>query len=190
MHRYQIIFAMLLLLAINPAPAGEQRCSGPLHRPVSDFVEIGDGSQLLDKKSKLIWMRCIEDQTWAEGVCHANEPDAVNPGPRVTYSQALALAAQHSASSQKWRLPTYRELDALREPNCYNPSANLSLFPTKPAWSSDGAFWTQSPAPEADRRKLVSAIGQSDSWSKTDDSQTNHVRLVREASKEESKLAK
>lgn len=182
------LYFCLLSLAAMPAFAGEQQCDGPSARPASDFMPLGDGSQLLDKRSKLVWMRCIEDQTWTGTTCQANDHEAVNPGPRLTYAQALAYAVQHSTATEKWRLPTYRELAALREPNCYNPSMNLALFPTVPAWSSDGAFWTQTK--QSQGRALVDAIGKSDSWAQTDTEHTNHVRLVRDASDAEKQLLK
>ncbi|MBY0234558.1 MAG: DUF1566 domain-containing protein, partial [Burkholderiaceae bacterium] len=80
---------------------------------------------------------------------------------------------------EHWRIPTRKELLSLREPNCYNPSLNLAVFPSKPAWSGDGSFWTSTP--EAKGVSLVSAIGTSDAWATTDDENTNNVRLVRTA---------
>ncbi|WP_110401137.1 Lcl C-terminal domain-containing protein [Sphaerotilus hippei] len=103
--------------------------------------------------------------------------DAVNPGPRLTYQQAKALAVGKSTIDERWRLPTRKELLTLREPNCHNPSQNLNVFPTKPEWSSDGAFWSSTP--EAQGVSVVSAIGTSDAWASTDGANTNHVRLVR-----------
>lgn len=159
-----------------PAFASQQ-CEGPLKRTAADFVAVGDGSQVYDERSKLVWMRCIEDQSWNGSMCVANDPDAVNPGPRLTYQQAKALAVEKSTGEERWRLPTRKELLSLREPNCHNPSLNLKVFPSKPAWSSDGFFWTSTP--EAKGVSLVSAIGTSDAWATTDDENTNHVRLVR-----------
>lgn len=164
--------------ACLPADAAQQ-CEGPPKRNAAEFSALGDGAQVLDKSTNLIWMRCIEDQSWTGSTCVANDPDAVNPGPRLTYQQAKALAAAKSSSEERWRLPTRKELLTLREPNCYNPSQNLAVFPSKPEWSSDGAFWTSTP--EAKGVALVSAIGTSDAWASTDDGNTNHVRLVRTA---------
>lgn len=159
-----------------PAIASQQ-CEGPLQRDATDFSAVGDGSQVYDKRTQLIWMRCVEDQRWNGSVCVANDAEAVNPGPRLSFQQANALAASKSTSEEQWRLPTRKELLSLREPNCYNPSLSLAVFPTKPAWSSDGAFWTSTR--EAKGVSLVSAIGTSDAWATTDEGNTNHVRLVR-----------
>jgi len=169
---------VFLCAAFSCLPArASQQCEGPHKRNAADFVAVGDGSQVYDKSSHLIWMRCIEDQTWNGSTCVANDPEAVNPGPRLTYQQAKALAVGKSTSDEAWRLPSRKELLTLREPNCYNPSQNLTVFPTKPAWSSDGAFWTSTP--EAKGVSLVSAIGTSDAWASTDEANTHHVRLVR-----------
>jgi hypothetical protein len=162
-----------------PAAFATQQCEGPLKRNPADFVPLADGAQLLDKQTGLIWMRCIEDQQWTGTVCAALDPQAVNPGPRLTFKQAQGLARAKATREEPWRLPTQKELLTLREANCYNPSMSLALFPTQPEWSSDGAFWTATR--EAAGYALVSAIGRSDAWAQADASNTHHVRLVRNA---------
>ena len=157
--------------------AGEQSCTSVPVRNEADFVVLAGGAQLHDKKTGLIWARCIEGQSWTGQTCVADDPQAVNPGPGVTFAQAQKLAASMSTKDERWRLPTKAELVSLREPNCYNPSMSLRLFPTTPAWSSDGAFWTSSR--EGRGVSVVSAIGTSDAWSTTDATNINHVRLVR-----------
>lgn len=159
--------------------AGSQTCEGPAQRAAADFEVLGDGAQLLDKKTQLIWMRCIENQTWTGKTCAAKDPDEVNPGPRLSYTQALQLAASTSTPNERWRLPTRQELLTLREPTCTNPSMSLVLFPTQPTWSSDGMFWTSTP--EAKGQAVVSATGSSDAWAETKADHQHHVRLVRNA---------
>jgi|GEM_PF-909881 hypothetical protein len=167
-----------LLLPLATARAGEQQCNGPLRRDVADFEAVGDGSQVLDKKTRLIWMRCIEGQVWTGTVCRASDPQAVNPGPKTSYGDAVRFAASRVSAKESWRIPTKKELLSLREPGCRNPSLNLTIFPTEPAWSSDGMFWSSTPESKIGRA-LVSAIGTSDSWSETGPSKLHHVRLVR-----------
>lgn len=171
------LLAVLLASASAPAFAGGQRCEGKPVRDAAQFEFLANGSQVLDHKTHLIWMRAIEGQTWDGTTCRADDPQAVNPGPGMTYAQARAYAKAKSAPTEAWRLPTRQELLTLREPGCYNPSFSLELFPTEPAWSSDGDFWTSTP--QGSGRALVSAIGTSDSWSAIDPSKRNHVRLVR-----------
>lgn len=176
--RRLIPLVVAILSGVSVAPAlGEQRCEGPAARSEADFSFLANGAQVLDSKTGLIWMRCIEGQRWTGSACVAEDPNAVNPGPRLTYGQARQLAASRSTTEELWRLPTRAELVTLREPGCHNPSMSLRLFPTMPAWSSDGSFWTSTP--EAQGVSLVSAIGTSDSWSATTPDKQNHVRLVR-----------
>lgn len=179
MHRRGLLL-VCLILPLAAAQAGEQRCDGPLKRDAADFEAVGDGSQVLDRKTRLIWMRCIEGQVWTGSVCRASDPQAVNPGPKLSYGDAVRFAASRVSATESWRMPTKKELLTLREPRCRNPSFNLAVFPTEPAWSSDGMFWSSTPQ-EKVGRALVSAIGTSDSWSDTNPSKVHHVRLVRPA---------
>lgn len=171
--------ALLALCIATPAIAGEQRCQGPQHRATDEFQILGDGSEILDTKSKLIWRRCIERQSWTGSTCQADDPRAVNPGPRMTYRAAQQFAASLSTPDKPWRLPTARELIALREDGCYNPSFSLELFPTSPDWSSDGFFWTTTP--DGGGLATISAIGTSDAHETPEPDHVNHVRLVRAA---------
>ncbi len=177
MRTWLLALVSTLVSVSGAVTAGEQSCKGAPSRSEDDFVVVGGGEQIQDTKTGLIWARCIEGQSWSGDTCVADDPQAVNPGPRVTFAQAQKMAASKSAKEEGWRIPTKTELLSLREPNCYNPSMSLKLFPTKPAWSSDGAFWTSSR--EGQGVSVVSAIGTSDAWSATDESKTNHVRLVR-----------
>ena len=176
-----IVLVSLAALSSAAALAG-QTCEGKRLRNEADFTPLAGGAQLFDHKTGLIWDRCIEGQQWTGATCKADDPQAVNPGPSVTYAEAQKLAAAKATDAEKWRLPTKAELVTLREPDCYNPSLNLNLFPTDPAWSSDGFYWTSTR--ESAGMSLVDAIGQSDAWSKTGPTNIAHVRLVRTAPKE------
>lgn len=158
-----------------------QQCEGPPGRDPQDFQILGDGTQVLDKKHQLIWQRCIENQQWNGSSCVARDPSEVNPGPRLSFAQAQALAAAQWTREQAWRMPNAKELKTLREPGCYNPSMSLTLFPTQPAWSGDGSFWTSTP--EGNGYSVISAIGQSDGWAGKDEANQHHLRLVRTAPK-------
>ncbi|MEZ5501041.1 MAG: DUF1566 domain-containing protein [Steroidobacteraceae bacterium] len=171
------LFVALAIGYCTCASSGEQTCSGAPTRNASDFIFVAGGSQVLDKTSGLIWMRCLEGQSWTGDNCVADDPNAVNPGPNISFAEAKVLAASRTTDEESWRLPSKSELLTLRESRCYNPSFSLIVFPTRPAWSSDGFFWTSTP--EAEGVALVSAIGTSDAWSSTDESNIYHVRLVR-----------
>lgn len=177
--RHALITAIACGCLASPALAGEQRCSGPMRRSAAEFQVSADGTEVMDQKNGLIWRRCIEGQTWTGTNCQADDDHAVNPGPRMTYQEAQRFAASVSTPDKSWRLPTSRELATLREPNCYNPSFSLDLFPTSPEWRSDGFFWTTTP--EGGGLALVTAIGTSDAHASPAPDHTNHVRLVRTA---------
>lgn len=170
-------FMTMIAMIAEPAMAGEQRCEGAQRRSAGEFEIVGDGSEILDKKSGLVWRRCLEGQSWTGSTCQADDPRAVNPGPRMSYEAAQAFATRLSTPVKTWRLPKAAELIALREDGCYNPSFSLSLFPTSPEWSSDGFFWTTT----ADGGGLatISAIGTSDAHETPAPDHVNHVRLVR-----------
>jgi hypothetical protein len=191
----RILIAVLLSVAtLLPlvVQAGEQSCSGPLKRPVSEFVISADGLELKDLKTGLIWSRCLEGSAWDGQVCQSQHPvhAAVVPANDFSYGEALALASARSTDTTKpaWRIPSMKELSTIREPNCYNPSANLALFPVDPAWSSDGSIWSSSTAHEGQvlsksdgkygGRFLMSAVGVSDSHDSTTEGDRAYVRLV------------
>jgi hypothetical protein len=182
MRARSLMIVATLIVNAAAAFAGGQQCQGKPARSESDFVFLAGGAQVQDTRYGLIWMRCLEGQTWDGATCKADDPKAVDPGPKLTYAEAKKYAAARSTPDEAWRLPTKVELITIREPGCYNPSLNLKLFPTEPAWSSDGAYWTSTP--EAEGVALVDAIGASDAWQRTDPSHANHVRLVRTVPKE------
>lgn len=174
--------ALLLSYLSALAGWGGQRCEGTPVRSSADFSFLAGGSQVFDHQTGLIWLRCLEGQEWNGSTCKAADPKAVNPGPSLTFAAAKRLAATRSKPpAEVWRLPTKAELLTIREPRCYNPSFSLELFPSEPAWSSDGHFWTSTR--EAKGVSVVDAIGASDAWSTTAANQTAHVRLVRKAPK-------
>lgn len=185
--RLAAAFVVVGVIAASAVPASfaGQQCKDKPARSESDFVFLAGGAQVQDNRTGLIWMRCLEGQTWDGTTCKADDPKAVDPGPKLTYAEAKKYAAARSTPDEAWRIPTKAELITIREPGCYNPSVNLKLFPTEPAWSSDGAYWTTTP--EAEGVALVDAIGASDAWQRTDASHTNHVRLVRNVPKEKKK---
>ncbi len=177
-HHARLAAAFVVLGATAAAAlAGGQQCQGKPARSEADFVFLAGGAQVQDNRTKLIWSRCLEGQAWNGTTCLADDPKAVNPGPNLTYDDARKYAASRSTPEEAWRLPTKTELISIREPGCYNPSLNLRLFPSEPAWSSDGKYWTSTP--EAEGVALVDAIGASDAWTRTDAGSAYHVRLVR-----------
>lgn len=111
--------------------------------PSSQFENNNDGT-VTDLKTKLIWKKCIEGQTWQAGsnLCSYDTDIA----PMFTWPEALAKATQTNsnggfAGAVNWRLPNIKELSSIIENACYGPSINLSIFPNTPA----GIYWSSTP---------------------------------------------
>lgn len=179
-----ILIIGIWLAASLSVSATEQVCEGKSVRKSAEFKSLGDGAQVLDTKTGLIWQRCIEGSNWNGKTCQSEI--SILPGRRISYSDANRRAIAKSTKTVVWRIPTKAELITIREPSCYNPSIDLQVFPASPKWTSDGSFWSSSP--EASGVTVVSAIGGSDAWETTEDRSENHTRLVRTPKKGRSNL--
>jgi hypothetical protein len=94
------------------------------------FQFVGDGTEVLDRNTSLIWGRCSVGQTWSGDTCI---------GAATGFSHEGALA--HAASQSGWRLPNRRELSSIADKGCVGPSIDLLAFPSTPInW-----FWTSTP---------------------------------------------
>lgn len=87
------------------------------------FNVTGDGlARHLD--SGTTWYRCPAGMTFAASRCRGEMLLA-------TWDEAVAYAAEFSQSSGRdWRLPSNKELRAIQESSCRNPSINHFVFPT------------------------------------------------------------
>lgn len=104
--------------------------------PTADFELNTDGTAV-HKPTQLMWMRCGLGQTWdsSTGEC---------AGSMTGYTWAGALQQAESstfAGYSDWRLPNRNELLSIFERRCWNPSANIVVFPNIP----NAQFWTSSP---------------------------------------------
>ncbi len=86
--------------------------------PDSRYELIGDGAEVKDKQTGLIWQRCSIGQSFNGNTCTGN-------AIAVDWKYAL----QTAKSTNKWRLPNIKELDSLVELACYEPSINENIFP-------------------------------------------------------------
>jgi Protein of unknown function (DUF1566) len=105
--------------------------------PNSRYIVNANGTAL-DKKTGLIWMRCVLGQTWGGGNC-------IGAGASQNYDWQTALQTAEStvfAGKSDWRLPNQNELQSLVENRCYSPAINLIVFPNAQSdfvWSSSSA---------------------------------------------------
>jgi hypothetical protein len=88
---------------------------------------LDDGAAVKDSKTSLIWKRCEEGKTWANGMCRGL-------GIKYNWSDVEKM------NTSPWRLPTADELKSLKEDTGVAPPINREYFPnTDRAW-----FWTSS----------------------------------------------
>lgn len=157
MQHMNIIASLLLLPSLMSVSAlGAAACSGAESR----YVLQNSQTEVLDNTTGLIWQRCSAGL--ADTACATGSASAVN------WQAAIELA------NGAWRLPNVKELASLLEPECTNPSINVTLFPA----TSSVAYWTASPdtTVPANAWQVDFAAGLTSSTAKTVALQ---VRLVR-----------
>ena len=134
-----VLLACSLLWA-RPSDA-QQVCAGTPTRPDARYSPVGNGSEVKDTVTGLIWQRCSVGQTWNGTAC-------TGPVTGYTWQNAANFVATLPASGNgtgaaaRWRLPLQTELFSLVEQSCKNPSINPTWFPATPAT----VFWTGEPS--------------------------------------------
>ena len=125
--RFTLLFIPLLLQPVF----AEQVCETdyPQSTPSSQFEVHGDGT-VTDKKTNLIWKRCVQ------GVSGANCD--VGSAKRMTWEKAL----QEAENTSGWRLPNLKELRSIVEEQCVRPALNTHIFPIS---STAFLVWSSSP---------------------------------------------
>ena len=103
--------------------------------PASRFVVDANHGTVLDKKTGLMWKRCVEGLSGSD--C---SPDMYS---RYSWGEAMQQADQSDfAGYNDWRLPNHKELRSLVEIQCYDPAINAGVFPNTPS----DAHWSGSPS--------------------------------------------
>jgi len=97
-------------------------------------VGSGDGAEISDTATGLIWRRCAEGASWTGSSC-VGEPLKMRFDVAKERARSEALA-----SGLRWRLPTERELASIA-PSGDSPTSDPAVFPVTPA----GKFWTCTP---------------------------------------------
>lgn len=92
---------------------------GVLTTPDSRFSVIGNGSEVLDNRTKLIWQRCSIGQSWNGKTC-------VGEATKLNWLESFE---QVSKLGENYRLPNIKELNSIVEYNCSDPAINTKLFP-------------------------------------------------------------
>jgi len=115
------------------ASALAQTCQPKIREttPTAQFVIDVQQGTVLDKKTGLMWKRCVEGQSGTD--C------ATGNVAYYHWGGALRQAANsRHANHQDWRLPNAKELKSIVEEICYRPAINETAFPNAPSklhWS-------------------------------------------------------
>ena len=108
----------------------------PLVAVAEPYLISKNGSEVTDKKTGLVWRRCIEGMRWNGKTC-------VGQASTLTRAAALQLAKnQTTSTSVAWRLPNKEELVSIVDYDRSHPAINTKVFPATPA----KPFWVDSPA--------------------------------------------
>jgi len=143
-----------------------QTCNRAVERSAEDsrYFIMANGEEILDLKTRLVWMRCSLGQSWSGAAC---------TGIANNYSwQAAFQAAKNNGGD--WRLPDIQELQSLVEVACYSPAINDVIFPgTVSDW-----YWASTSYSNFGR--YARGVGFYDGWTNgLYKSSKGYVRLVR-----------
>lgn len=170
----QRIAALLALGGVLATPLAQAECTAgpPLvgvaeSTPTTDFAVL-PGGFAVNLKTRLIWKRCAEGQTWDGSTC-AGSAQTFTWGEALTQS----VAATDSGSSE-WRVPNRKELESIAEFCGHSPTINQTVFTNTP----HDHFWTSTTfVAEPNRAWNVNFadgyVGASNKFT------ARHVRLVR-----------
>ena len=100
----------------------------------SRFSVVGDGSEVQDRTTGLVWKRCPVGFTWNGAGCQGSTSG-------LTHEQALALPP----GTAGWRIPNIKELFSLVDYANGSFAIDPLIFPLTPVssiWSSTPAVWS------------------------------------------------
>jgi hypothetical protein len=120
--RFSLLPILSLAYSMNVTADGVQQYCNPAIKPTapdSRYRIPGEGHEVLDLRTRLVWQRCDVGQTWDGTACQGS-------AAFMTLPEAQAAAAR---LGQDWRVPHIRELQTLVEFACDGPSRNQRLFP-------------------------------------------------------------
>ena len=151
-----IVFAWVSLLSVGMAAAAMAQQP----TPYSAFVVSGDGQEVADTRTGLVWRRCAEGLRWDGTSCTGlpetfNYNHALGQAAKVgaqassTYRAGQALQGQnHSVNTASdWRLPTVHELSTIVNRSYQNPTTDGGTFPNTPSgWFWSSTFDTTNPS--------------------------------------------
>lgn len=117
-----LTLTLLSILPLTSFADDEQMCGtkSPETTPTSRFEILGNGAEVKDKKTNLIWQRCNVGQTW-----DGSSKTCKGSAKIVNWKNALAEA---SRVGKDYRLPNVKELQSIIEYKCAYPALNQEIF--------------------------------------------------------------
>lgn len=123
-NRTSLLVALALSLGCGSAAAitRPQTCNASLSpsRPDSQYRISGDGREVTDLNSGLVWQRCLDGASW-----NADSRQCEGRPTAYDWNGALSRA---SVQTGGWRLPNVNELRTLLESACKEPALNQPVF--------------------------------------------------------------
>ncbi len=141
---------------LHVAPAGTPAIAAT---PAPPLLSVSsDGSEIIDQRARLAWMRCAEGMQWNGSGC-TGRPLLLDRG------QANARAKERGQSDGlRWRLPRVNELRRLVNKNATPPGLDTQLFPSAPLdwhWSGTARIRQESVNPYNYNNVAQGRTGQS-----------------------------
>jgi hypothetical protein len=130
------------------------------------FSYSGDGTEVTDNATGLIWKRCPEGMTWVSNTC---------TGPAAKYAHQEALQHAQTQASAGWRLPNVKELSSIADRSRANPAIDPTAFPNTPS----DRFWSSSPYVGSSSNAWFVHFSSGSVYGSYDRINNYYVRLVR-----------
>lgn len=136
----QSIVGILLFGTLLASTSYAQTCKDSITKtaPDSRYEILGNGNEVKDKQTGLIWQRCSLGQAWD---ATANNGNGSCSGTASTHNWPEALT-QALSLGNGYRLPNIKELQSLVEEACYSPAINNKIFPNT---NTNTSYWSASP---------------------------------------------
>lgn len=130
---------LLVISAVCSIAHAEQTCNDYLDSTstTKTFIFAKDGKHVTDKRTGLVWQRCLVGQSLNTNNTPDNYQDDTCSNLPTPYSRQDAL--QYISKQTGYRLPNVKELASISELKCANPAINLVVFPDQPnswVWSA------------------------------------------------------
>lgn len=129
-----IIFLSMVSL---PTHTYAQTCKDTIvaSTPSQRFTILGDGAEVKDNNTGLIWQRCSIGQVWQQ-----DTQGCMGEAKEFNWQQALVATSQ---IGNGYRLPNIKELYSIVEVQCSDPAINLRIFPNTNVYAGD-RHWSSS----------------------------------------------